>query len=147
MHVRDEYEGVQGRFLLEVRRRGELVDVFEERNLIVTGSKAVHAHLLGGDVANRSVTQIGFGTGSAAADVSNTGLTAAYIKALDGVSYPSAGVVAFAFSLGSAENNGVAISEFGLFTGGSVLYARKVRALPLNKDTDLALSGTWSISF
>lgn len=136
-----------GDFLLRVYRRGVLVEVIDEHNLIVDNSKLIHAHLLGGDVTNRSVTQIGYGTNATAPVGGNTALTGAYIKPIDTVSYPATNQVQFAFSLGSAESNPLAISEFGLLTAGSMLYARKVRSAPLNKDTDLSFSGTWTINF
>lgn len=136
-----------GRFLLKVWRQGVLFDVMDENNLIVVGSQQTHARMLGGDVASRSVTQIAFGTNGAAPSFANTAITGAYDKAVDSVTYPAANQVQFAFSLGTAENNGMAISEFGLLTAGGVLYARKTRSAALNKDTDLSLSGTWTISF
>jgi hypothetical protein len=148
LSLRDDFERKPtGDFYLEVRRRGELIEVVDEKNLIVIGSQQAHAKLLGGDVTGQSVTQIGFGTGAVAPVFGNTSLTGAYTKALDGHSYPATNQVQFAFSLGSTEANGVAISEFGLLTAGGALYARKTRTLPLNKDTDLTLSGTWTINF
>jgi hypothetical protein len=136
-----------GHFRLSIWRRGLLIDEMSERNLIVSNSQSIHAHLLGGAVANNSVTQIAYGTGSAPAAVGNTAITNPYAKPLDSVAYPATNQVQFNFSLGSAENNGVAISEFGLLTAGGLLYARKVRTSPLNKDTDLSFTGSWTISF
>lgn len=144
----DRYEREpSGDFYLEVRRNGRLIEVIDEKNLIVDNSKLIHARLLGGDVANRSVTQIGFGTNPTAPTGGNTALTGAFVKLIDGVSYPATNQVRFAFSLGTAEANGIAISEFGLLTGGNMLYARKVRSAPLNKESDLTFAGTWTISF
>ena len=37
--------------------------------------------------------------------------------------------------------------EFGLLTGGDLLYARKVRSVALNKESDISFSGTWTITF
>ncbi|WP_407122183.1 hypothetical protein [Bradyrhizobium sp. STM 3561] len=136
-----------GLFTLRIYRRGELVEVFEEPNLIVIGSQQAHAKLLGGDVTGQSVTQIGFGTNGAAPVFSNTSLTGAYAKNVDAVSYPATNQVQFAFSLGIGEANGMAISEFGLLTAGGALYARKTRSTPLNKDDDITLSGTWSVFY
>jgi hypothetical protein len=136
-----------GRFQLRVFRRGLLVDLVDEPNLIVTGSKFIHAQLLGGAVTNNSVTTIGFGTSGTAPVVGNTSLTAPYTKALDSVSYPASNEVSFNFSLGSSEDNGVGIFEFGLFTAGGLMYARKTRTAALNKDTDISLTGSWIISF
>lgn len=145
--LNDYTEAPSGLFLLNVFRDGELIEVFEEKNLIVTSSKQIHARLLGGAVANQSVTQIGFGTNTTAPVAGNTGLTGTYLKAIDGVTYPATNQVAFAFSLGASENNGVNIGEFGLFTAGGVLYARKTRTAAIPKASDLSFSGSWVITF
>lgn len=147
LSLNDFARAPSGLFVLNVYRRGELIERFEEKNLIVVGSQQIHAKLLGGAVTNQSVTQIGFGTSSAAPAFGNTALTDAFVKPVDTVSYPASNQVQFAFSLGSLEANGKAISEFGLLTPSNVLYARKTRSAPLNKDTDLSFSGTWTISF
>ena len=60
MNFSDE-QPMRGDFRLEVRRHGELVEVFEEKNLIVNGAKNQLARLVGGSGANRQITQIGFG--------------------------------------------------------------------------------------
>ena len=144
----DKYERAPtGHFVLRAYRKGELVEVIDEPNLIVVGSQLIHAKLLGGAVTNQSVTQIGFGTNPTAPAFGNTALTGAYVKAVDTVSYPASNQVQFAFSLGTGEANGLAIAEFGLLTPTSALYARKTRSAPLNKDTDLTFSGSWTISF
>jgi len=136
-----------GHFRLEVYRAGNLIEVFEEKNLIVNNSKQIHAKLLGGAVANQSVTKIGFGTNTAAPAAGNTGLTGAYMKAIDTVTYPATNQVSFNFSLAASENNGMSIGEFGLFTAAGTLYARKTRTTALPKESDLSFSGSWVISF
>lgn len=148
-HLHDHYEQApSGLFVLNVFRRGELVERFEEKNLIVDGARATHARLIGGDVASRSIASFGVGTNGTAPVGGNTGLTNALIKPLSGApSYPAANQVAFPFSLDTTEANGIAILEFGLFTAGGTLYARKVRANPLYKESDISLAGTWTITF
>lgn len=136
-----------GRLKYSIFRNGKLVEEFDEQNLIVENSKQVHARLLGGDVTNRSVTQFGVGTNGTAPASGNTSLTAPFTKAVDSVNYPAANQVTFNFSLSSAEANGKAIMEFGLFTAAGVLYARRVRASALNKDSDISISGSWTITF
>lgn len=149
LHLSDAFSGPRGRFQLWVRRSGVLVPelCMDEPNLIVTLSKTAHARLLGGDVVNRSITQIGFGTSGTAPAIGNTSLTGAFLKDVDTVSYPTADSVKFDFSLGAGENNGMAIMEVGLFTEGSVLYARRVRSTPLNKDSEISFAGAWTITF
>lgn len=136
-----------GDFKLNIYQRNRLIEVFEERNIIVNGSKSVLASLIGGSVANNSVTQIGFGTGTNAAAATNSSLTTPFLKAFDSVAYPVAGQTQFNFSLGSTENNGMAITEFGLLTAAGVLFARKVRSTALNKASDISLTGAWTITF
>jgi hypothetical protein len=136
-----------GHFHLEIFRKGKLIEVFDQKNLIVLNSKKIHAHLLGGDVTGYSVSQISYGSNPTAPVSGNTTITTPYTKALDGETYPVDGTASFAFSLGTGEANGLAISEFGLLTASGLLYARKTRTAPLNKDTDITLSGSWSIVF
>lgn len=147
MKLDDHPTAPSGHFLLKVYQRGVLIDTVDEPNLIVDGAKVALAHLIGGDVANRSVTQIAFGTSGAAPAGGNTSITGAFTKAIDTVTFPAAGQVSFNFSLGSGEDNGVAILEFGLITAGGALFARKVRSSALNKASDLSLSGSWVITF
>jgi hypothetical protein len=146
--IEDAIQKVSGHFYMEVRNgAGDLVEVMDEPNLVVIGSRQSLARLLGGDVADRSVTRIGYGTSTAVAAVGNTALTNQFAKLLDSVSYPATDQVRFNFSLTSAENNGVAIGEFGLLTAAGVLFARKNRTTPLNKESDLSFSGSWTITF
>lgn len=157
MRLHDEQNSKpSGLFILNVFRHGKLIDRIEEReliecfkgpNLIVDNYKQTHARLLGGDVTNRSITQIGFGTNGTAPAGGNTGLTGAFIKNVDTISYPLTNEVQFDFALLTTEANPLAIMEFGLFTAAGVLYARKVRAAALNKDIDLSFTGSWIITF
>lgn len=137
----------RGVLAYQVFKKGVLVEEVEDHNLIVIGSQVTHAHMLGGDFANRNLTQIGFGTNGAAAAFANTSLTGAYVNALAAPTYPASNQVSFAFGLATTEANGLAILEFGLLTAGNVLYARKIRTTPLNKDLDVSLTGSWLISF
>lgn len=139
---------LRGHFLLDILRArdGALIERFEHENLIVNGAKDQLARLVAGDAANRHITHIGFGVGTSAAAPTNAGLTSAFWKPVANVSYPATGQVAFAWTLGAGEANGMAITEFGLRTAGGVLFARKVRN-PIHKSDDLTLSGVWTLIF
>lgn len=137
---------MKGLFYFEAWRNGVLVDGGEELNLIVNGAKNQLARLVGGSGANRQITQIGFGIGTVAASPGNAALTSAYIKAVTSVEYPAAGQVRFNWNLSTAEANGKAITEFGLVCADGTLFSRKVRA-PIQKESDLSLSGAWTIIF
>jgi hypothetical protein len=145
--LNDDVSRPRGEFILNVFRGSELIEQYRDKNLVVDSSKQVLAKLLGGTVTGNSVTQIGFGTSGTAPDVGNTSITNPFQKAIDSVTYPATNQVSFNFSLGTGEANGKAILEFGLLTAAGALFARKVRAAALNKDTDITLSGSWVISF
>lgn len=141
-----DHTSLHGEFHVVIYRAGLLIDEIIEPNLIVDGAKNQLARLVGGDVANRHITHIGFGTGTNAASPNDTGLTGALWKPVTSVSYPDTGRVAFDWSLSTAECNGMAITEFGLRCADGTLFARKVRA-PIHKSDDLSLTGTWTIIF
>lgn len=138
---------MRGRFRLLVWRHGRIIGRMNDDNLVVDLAKTGITRLLGGDTTNRPITKFAVGTNGTAPAAGDTTITNVFVKAVDGVSYPTASSVRFAFSLTDAEANGLAILEFGLLTAGNVLYARKVRASALNKAADITISGTWTLSF
>lgn len=147
LSISDQARPPTGEFLLHVFRAGVLIETLQEKNLIVDNSKLIHAKLLGGDVANMSITQAAFGTNGTAPSGGNTAITGAFNKTIDSHTYPATNQVTFNFSLGASEGNGMAIAEFGLITAGGMLYARKVRTSPLAKESDISLAVAWTINF
>lgn len=148
MNLHDTWERrPSGLFTLNVFRGGVLIERVEESNLVVDLAKTGLARMLGSDLTNRPITQIGFGTSGTAPAAGNTALTGAYLKNHDGSTFPGAGQVSFAFSLGTSEANGMAILEFGLLTANGTLYARKTRSTALNKAADITISGSWVLTF
>lgn len=109
--------------------------------MIVKNARDKQAHLFGA-----SVTHIGFGVGTNPVTPDDNGLTAAFFKPVTSVTYPEFGQVAFAWSLSSAEANGMVITEMALRTSDGVVVARKVRGA-VAKDSDLSLGGTWVVKF
>src|ERR1035437_6899325 len=103
-----------GRFSLDIFRRGDLIEHFEDNNLLVDRGRTNVVQLLGGDGASLNIATIGFGTSGTAPAAGNTTLTGAFTKALDSHSYPSATSVQFNFTLATTEANGLSIMEFGL---------------------------------
>lgn len=139
-------QSLSGEFALRIYRDGAIADEIVEPNLIVNGALGQLAHLIGGAGTNRHITHIGFGTGTGAASPDNTGLTGAFWKPITAVTYPATGHTSFSWSLSTAEANGMSITEFGLRCADNVLFARKVRSA-IVKDSDLSLTGTWTIKF
>jgi hypothetical protein len=147
MNITDRIERPQGVFELIVRRRGIVIERWIDKNLVVDKSKLCLSRLLGGSVTGRSVTQIAFGTNGTAPAAGNTSITSPFIKALGSPTYPSESQVTFPFSLLASEANGMAIFEFGLLATDGTLFARKVRGAALNKDSDISVTGSWTIQF
>ena len=136
-----------GRFILDVNKDGRLIEHIDDKNLVVNGSKFLLAQLIGGQVANNSITQIGVGTNGTAPQATDIALTSQFEKAIDSVSYPASNQVQYNFSLASGDANGVTIWEFGLLSAGGTLFARKVRSSGLSKNSTISLAGSWLITF
>lgn len=147
MQISDKSESPRGVFTLLTFRNGELIDEYVDSNLIVSRGRTNVVRLLGGDGSGLNVAKIGFGTSGSPASPGNTALTDAFVKNIDGHSYPDDFSVSFSFSLGVGEANGKQIQEFGLLTSSGLLHARKVRGGVLVKDSDLSLTGTWKLIY
>ena len=135
----------RGVFELRAWRAGQLVEDYRDENLIVEGARDAFAALLAGG-EGQSGAEIGFGTDGNGPYPSDSALTGAYTKALDGHDFPDTGQVRFQWSLSTSEANGTAIREFGLLAADGTLIARKTRGV-IEKGDDISLSGTWTIIF
>lgn len=141
-----EQVSLRGDFRLRVYRNGVLVEEQHDPNMIMNVAKDAMARLIGGDVAGKSITSIGFGTNGIGPSPDDTALTGAYSKPVADVTYPATGQAAFSWTLGTSEANGTAITELGLVCEDGTLFARKVRGA-INKASDLSLDGVWTIIF
>ncbi|MFT8276044.1 hypothetical protein ACMSSJ_10950 [Kerstersia gyiorum] len=146
MEIREMVGTPTGIFEMEVRREGELIQVIQEKNLIVAGAANQLSRFLGGDGENRHVSRIGFGVGTTAAAPGDTALTSPVILPIGSTTYPQTGRVRFSWSLPKSEGNGLEITEFGLLCADGTLFARKVREA-IHKKPDLSLTGAWTIIF
>jgi hypothetical protein len=126
---------------------GELVLSIEKNNLVVTTGKSAAARLLGSYTANKSVTQFGVGTGSAAPTLADVApLTGQVRKNVASVAYPDNSSVQFNWLIDYTEANGLTIQEMGLFCADNSLFARIVTD-PIVKTSSIRLVGSWKISF
>lgn len=137
---------IKGAFLLKVYRNDELVEIYRDENLVVTGGREATTLLIGGSGTNKNIDRIAFGTDGTDPALADTAITDEYDKAVAGITFPSEDAVEFAFTLELAENNGVTIREFGLLCVDDTLFARKTRA-PIVKDNTVRLEGTWTLNF
>lgn len=124
---------------------GKLLEQWKGHNLVVNLGKNNVARLIGGDAAGMAVTKIAVGEGTATPAVTDAALTNAFTKNIDAVTYPSANSVQFSFSLGSADANGLSITELGLVTAGGNLFSRKTRTA-ITKTSAVIVTGLWTIT-
>ena len=153
LDVADYCKALRGIFRFNVYRHAggekELIEAFEDENLIVNLAREQMARLIAGDAGmdNRVIKQISFGVNGADADFGDTDITNPFTKNLNGFEFPSPGQVRFGWGLSVTEANGKAVREFGLLTADGKLFARRVRASAINKEPDISLEGTWTIVF
>jgi len=145
---------------LRLFEHGRLIAAIEGRNLFVNAGLPALAALMGGDTSGEFAAAIGFGSGSAAPTVADTGLTTpAYYKSLDSHSEDGAGSVTLNWSLGVADTGaiGINIQELGLFanktsvtlpstTQPTPMLAHKTIS-PILFTSSMSLSGIWTLTF
>lgn len=143
-------EHIQARGTLQLAaydKDGNLLWQEFHKNLIVNDGREQFCHLLAGDVTNRSITQIGFGTNSTATIVTDTALTGSFAKAIGAITYPAINSVLINWTLGTTEANGMTIYEFGLLCANGKLFSRLVRTGGIVKTNAIQLVGTWTLTF
>jgi hypothetical protein len=143
----NETIALHGKFYLRVYRKCVLVEEWGDPNMIVNAARHLMARLISEGAENLFINRIAFGTNGSIPEASDTLITNQFVKSLSGHSFPKTGDVQFDWLLKDTENNGMAISEFGLLTADGTLFARKVRTYPINKESDISLEGHWIISF
>lgn len=117
------------------------------KNLVVTVGKSLLAKRLAGD-STEYITKLVFGTGSTAANVTDTALVSPSSPAYNVTfAYPAANSVKFVASMAPGEGNGNTFTEMGLMTAAGTLFSRLVLQTPVVKTSEYALDIEWTISF
>jgi hypothetical protein len=141
-------QGYRGSFNLQVYDAdGKLIRDYRKHNLIVDSAKGVMARLVGGDFDGYAITDIACGDSDAAADVTDTDITNAFVKQVIGISFPEPDQVQFDWHLASEEYNGKTIKELGLLTENGTLFARIVLDAPIPKTSQFSMDVQWVIEF
>lgn len=138
---------MKGILEIVVRKAGEVIERWRAENLIVNGARNQATRLFAGQGENRTISKIAFGTNGTAPDVSDTEITSAYMKSVTGFDFPDMGQIQTNWELGTNENNGMAIMEFGLLSDDGTLLCRRVREKPINKESDISIEGHWTWIF
>lgn len=131
-----------------VDTNGKVIHEEIDNNLVVALGCENMAHLVFGDIGGNPIEKIGVGTDGTPPDVTDTGITGGYLKAINtgGTSTTfSANSGTCGFEFDTTEANGMTIAEMGLFVVGGVLFARKVLGTPIAKTSSFAITGTWEI--
>jgi hypothetical protein len=126
-------------------RKGVLIETVEDHNLIVSSAQHAAAQLSAGDGAGKQIAKIAFGANGNIPTPNDTAITGAFIKPLQGHSYPTDEQVEFKWKLMGNEANGMKIIEFGLLCEDETLWARKIRDEAIPKEADISLEGEWII--
>lgn len=142
---------LEGILQLRIRdaRTKRILHEYNWRNVITDNALLQFVHLLAGDEqADRAITQIQFGSGTQAADPSDTGLQVPLtpIKDISAITYPTARSVTFTAFLESTELNGFPISEAGLRFANGTFATRRVFAAQ-NKSEDVTFEFNWTLGF
>lgn len=138
---------MRGIFEIVVRKNGKVIERYCDHNLIVNGARNQAARLFAGNGQDRAISKIAFGTSGTAPEVTDTEITDAYTKDVSGFEFPDMGQVQTNWELGTNENNGMAIMEFGLLSADGTLLCRKVRENPIHKESDISIEGHWTWIF
>lgn len=139
-----EATGIFNLQVLDVKTN-KVIDNYTEKNLVVTLGHTNIARLLGGHTDGLAISKIALGTNGTDPVLTDSTITAAFIKNISGVAYPEANSVRFSWEVDSTEANGMTIREFGLLTSANTLCARKVRT-DIVKTSAVRLIGTWKIT-
>lgn len=139
-----DVQAVRGHVHLEIRKNGQLIDMEDDHNVVVTGGRSKLAGLLGGRDAGKYITQVGVGTNAAAATESDTNLTDRVLIPVSSADYEGA-KVRFNFTIGSGQANGLTIRELGLFFSDNTMFSRRVRRSAIGKEDDIEINGYWDI--
>lgn len=146
--MNDQIGNLKGLFYLEVicAKTGKIIETYQDNNLVVNGGRTAVVTLLGAATSGKQLTKLSVGTNGTAPVGTDSAITGAFTKNLGTVSYPTISSVKFDFQLGATDANGIAIREFGIVCADNTLFARKTREL-INKNSDIILNGSWTISF
>ena len=141
---------LRGEFHLQIfNEAGEVVETYEDKNLIVDTAFGFVTQLLGGALSGDFIDLIEVGSNGTAPAPGDTAITApSFSKAFGSVTYPSNNEVNFNWTLELSEANGINIAEYGLVcsttTPNPTLFARKTRGA-IAKDATMRLVGVWKI--
>ena len=143
---------VEGRLKLKVydKKKKKVVQDIDLKNMIVVNGFYDIVRMLG-NRGGASITKFGVGTSNTPAQESDTILYNQQVKPIDSnIIEANQKAITYNFDIETSEFNEMTICEFGLFyvdNGNDVLFSRRVLDSPIIKTVNIAITGTWTISF
>lgn len=143
LQLQDSF-GLQGYLRLRIKRRGQVIEEWEERNIVVDipRDEIARCFVEGGSIM--PVTHVAVGTNDLPPSRSDTQITNAFVKPILAASRPTPTSVQFDFVILPSDANGLRITEIGLLRSDGKLFARRTRGA-IEKDSDLEIEGEWVI--
>ena len=147
---------LRGELRYTVYKNGVPIEKFDDKNLILFGTRIRLAHLITGDesvfslaeiFSGLAINKIAIGTNGDIPTGHDTVIIDPFTKTFERFDYPDIGHARFFWKINEDEANGKAIREFGLLTQDNTLFARRFRDKPINKDSDISIDGEWIIAF
>lgn len=146
---------VKGIFSMNVFKiiegKKHLIETYLDNNLVVNLGRYSLCRLLSNNApGDYFIDQIAFGEGNVAPTTNDVTLQSLpnpyYIKPI--IDYTESGLttIIFNWELLTHEANGLMISEYGLYSHGEILFARKIRSV-IEKKVNVILEGYWKIIF
>ena len=122
--------------------------LLHQSNLVVNSTYAQLAYLLSGDLTNREISKLAFGTGAIAAAVTDTTIThlSPQVWLALTVSYPTITQVSFLGTWESSVTKTDDITEIGLFFANNTLAARTVFQA-MRKSAGWTWTILWNLSY
>lgn len=139
---------VRGDVKITIRNKGQIVEVIEQKNLVMREGKTILAKRLAGAYATSMIDRISFGTSATAAADTQTALQGTEVTpaAAITITYPAYNSVMFSNTLLGNEGGTNTFQEIGLFAQDEKMFSRIVIA-PITKAADRSIEVDWTISF
>lgn len=136
---------ISGQLNLIIKRRGRIIEVYQDKNLVVNIPRQELALAIAQGGAIAAVTQVAVGSNGTAPAPGDTAITTPFTKPVLAVTRPTPTQVQFDFVILESDANDLVIREFGLLRSDGKLFARRTRGA-IEKAIDLEIDGQWIIS-
>ena len=151
--LQDKPAGCRGEFHLEVRKAGQVIETYDDHNLVVYAGRQRLAELACG-LSSNYIAYIGIGTGTTDETDDDTALENQLLFPLKEATVTDR-VARLDFLIGEDDANGMEITEFGLFCSDETMFSHRLRrkksdattVSAIEKADDIQITGHWLLHF